>query len=175
MLTRFRSSGKFIAPARKLYDSLALRARAVVFHEVFGVPDTVDGRFDLLALHAFLVLQALNSGGAAATKLGRQIVDLIFADFDQALRELGVGDFGISRRIKAMANAFYGRLTAYGAAVSQDAMAEAVMRNLYRGQKERGREAEAIASYIISARRRLGDRPEALLEGNLDFGPLPQL
>ena len=164
-----------MARAQELYNSIMRQARAPVFHQSFGVPDTIDGRFDLLALHAFPILAVLESGDTEARKLGVRLADVIFAGFDQALRELGVGDFGIARRIKAMANAFYGRLTAYGSAVSQAALTEAVIRNLYRGESARAREAEAIASYIISAHRRLRDRPAALLEGNADFGSLPQL
>ena len=164
-----------VIAARRLYDLLVARARAPVFHAEFLVPDTIDGRFDLVALHAFLILEALKSQGSAGAKLGSQLASMIFAGFDDALRELGVGDFGISRRIKAMANAFYGRLEAYGATPSEEALTLALLRNLYRGDVARGREAAALAHYIASARSNLAAWSPALGEGNMDFGPLPHI
>ena len=172
---RFRRAGASAAAARQLYDVLVARARAPVFYTHFSVPDTIDGRFDLLALHAFLVMDALNAQGNAGAKVGTELASVIFAGFDDALRELGVGDFGISRRIKAMANAFYGRLEAYRAADSEAALIPALTRNLYRGEKARGREAATLAHYILQTRRHLQDRGAALLEGELDFGLLPEL
>lgn len=169
----FRWADKTRSAARELYVSLTLRARAPVFHSGFLVPDTIDGRFDLLALHAFLVMEALKSHGPAGAKLGAELANLIFAGFDEALRELGVGDLGLSRRIKAMANAFYGRLEAYGAADSEQALAAALLRNLYRGNDERSGEAARLAPYIMRARRHLSERAVELLRGSIDFGPLP--
>ena len=168
-----RRTDNSVIAARRLYDLLVARARAPIFHRQFLVPDTIDGRFDLLTLHAFLVLEALKSQGSAGARLGSQLASVIFAGFDDALRELGVGDFGISRRIKAMANAFYGRLEAYGAASSEEALSQALIRNLYRGEPARRDEAAALAHYIASARRNLAAGAPSLVEGTIDFGPLP--
>jgi len=175
MLRRFLQPDRPVLAARRLYDALVARARAPVFHTQFGVPDTLDGRFDLLAIHAFLVMEALKSQGSAGSKLGTELASVIFAGFDEALRELGVGDFGISRRMKAMASAFYGRLEAYGAADSQSALASALTRNLFRGEDTHGREAAGLAHYIDSARRNLPVQFAGLLEGSVDFGPLPEV
>jgi cytochrome b pre-mRNA-processing protein 3 len=174
MLRRFFGSDKSSPVARRLYDGLVARAREPVFHAGFAVPDTIDGRFDLLALHAFALLDALKASGPEGAPLGTALASLIFAGFDDALRELGVGDFGISRRIKAMASAFYGRLEAYGAAGSETALTEAIVRNLYRGDAMHGREAAVLAHYIASAREILQAKAEALLQGSADFGPLPR-
>lgn len=171
VLRRSRDAGKPIHAARRLYQAIVARARAAVFHSSFSVPDTIDGRFDLLVLHTFPVMDALKSRGAAGSELGTKLANLIFAGFDDALRELGVGDFGIARRIKAMANAFYGRLEAYGAASSVDALAVALARNLFRGDAAHSREAAALAHYIHAARDRLRADPAALLDGAADFGP----
>ncbi len=170
-----RRADNSVIAARGLYELLVARARAPVFPTEFLVPDTIDGRFDLLTLHAFLVLEALKSQGAAGAKLGNHLVSAIFAGFDDALRELGVGDLGISRRIKAMANAFYGRLEAYGAARSDEALTQALLRNLYRSDAARRGEAAALAHYIASARRNLAAGASALVEGSIDFGPLPHI
>jgi cytochrome b pre-mRNA-processing protein 3 len=137
------------------------------------VPDTIDGRFDLLTLHAFLVLDALKSQEDIGSKLGTELVSVIFAGFDEALRELGVGDLGISRRMKALAGAFYGRLEAYRAADNADQLAPVLLRNLYRGEAARTHEAGVLAHYMLSARQHLMDHAAGLLEGTCDFGPLP--
>src|SRR5690349_4037808 len=106
MLRRFQQNPKPPSAARGLYAAIVARAREPVFHRDFGVPDTIDGRFDLLTLHAFAVMDTLKSLGPAAGKLGSELASIIFAGFEDALRQMGVSDFGIGRRIKAMANAF---------------------------------------------------------------------
>src|SRR5207248_1301977 len=162
-----------VSAARRLYTGLVTRARDPIFHTRFAVPDTIDGRFDLLTLHAFLILDAVTSQGLAGAKLGTDLTSVIFAGFDEALRELGVGDFGLSRRMKAMAGAFYGRLEAYRAAGTPAALAQVLTRNLYRGDAARAREAAGLAHYILSARCHLAGRTAALLQGDVDFGPPP--
>ena len=175
MLRRLRNPARPALPAATLYLALMARARATVFYRHWCVPDTIDGRFDLVALHAFLVFQALRGQGAAAQELGRNLANSIFTGFDEALRELGISDFGMSRRIRNMANAFYGRIDSYGSASSLADMAMAVQRNLYRGDAARRREAEEVAAYMTEARASLTRGLDALLEGKPDFGPLPHL
>ena len=173
MLRRSRRAAPAIPASRRLYDLLVARAREPIFHTTFAVPDTIDGRFDLLTLHALLVLDALKSQEDTGGKLGTELVSVIFAGFDQALRELGVGDVGISRRMKALAGAFYGRLEAYRDANSTLELAPVLLRNLYRGEAARGHEAAMLAHYMMSARERLIGHMADLLQGNADFGPLP--
>ena len=173
MLHRSRRHDATIPASRRLYDGLVARAREPIFHTIFAVPDTIDGRFDLLTLHAFLVLDSLKSLDAAGAKLGTELASTIFAGFDEALRELGVGDLGISRRIKALAGAFYGRLEAYRAAESAHQLAPVLLRNLYRGEAARADEAAVLAHYMLSARVHLLGHAADLLQGSADFGPLP--
>jgi cytochrome b pre-mRNA-processing protein 3 len=175
MLSRFRRNPKLANAAQRLYDAIVSRARQSVFHTVFAVPDTLDGRFDVLSLHAFAVMDVLKTLGTAGGQTGTELASLIFAGFDDALRQLGVSDFGIGRRIKAMAAAFYGRLDAYGAASAENELAGALLRNLYRGDESRRRETAALAHYIFGMRQNLRDQPGLLLEGRPDFGPLPVL
>ena len=174
MFRRFREPDSTAMAAGRLYEASITRARDPVFHTKFAVPDTIDGRFDLLALHASIVMEVLKSAGPEGARLGAALASVIFAGFDDALRELGVGDFGISRRMKAMAGAFYGRLEVYGEAQTQAALADAILRNLYRGEASRRREAQGLAPYIGQARQTLLALPRALLQGDSDFGPLPQ-
>lgn len=176
MLRISRKSGQK-PNAAALYASLVERARAPLFFTRLGVADTVDGRFDLVALHAFLVLETLERGGARTRDLAGGLIDLLFAGFEDALREMGVGDFGLSRRMKAMANAFYGRLETYRAASGEEELAQALLRNLYRGAPNADAEASAMARYMVAARENLARKESeaALLLGSAPFGPLPIL
>jgi cytochrome b pre-mRNA-processing protein 3 len=145
------------------------RARLPVFYEKLGVPDTIDGRFDLLVFHAWLVLDRLEQQGAGA--LSQSLVDGLFVQFDEALREQGAGDMGMGRRMTKMADAFFGRLKAYRAAADQEALAEAIVRNLFRGDASKVEQAIALAIYAASARERLS---KADLSTTMpDFGPEP--
>jgi cytochrome b pre-mRNA-processing protein 3 len=161
-------------PARKaaclLQRAIAARSRETVFYSRFGVTDNIDGRFDLFTLHAFVVMEALKEAGGSQA-VGQHLANYIFASFEEALRELGVADAGLSRRIKAMANAFYGRLAAYAAAKSEHELADALGRNLYRGQSH-SLEAPALAHYMRVMREQL--RRQNLSIGDIDFGPLPE-
>ena len=173
MLPRFRAKLKPATAAQRLYDGIVCRSRQPIFYTGFAVPDTLDGRFDLLCLHAFAVMEALKGAGPTAEKIGTELASLIFAGFDDALRQLGVSDMGMGRRIKAMADAFYGRLKVYGAAADESELAAALLRNLYRGDEKRERETAALAHYIFALRQTLRDQSGLLLEGRADFGPLP--
>jgi cytochrome b pre-mRNA-processing protein 3 len=173
MLPRFRRAPKAADAARRLYDAIVSRAREPIFHTDFAVPDTLDGRFDLLTLHAFIVMEALKSLDPAGGTLGTELASLIFAGFDDALRQLGVSDVGIGRRIKAMAGAFYGRLEAYGAAPAERDFADALLRNLYRGDETKRPETAGLTHYVSRIRHDLQTQAHLLLEGRIDFGPLP--
>jgi cytochrome b pre-mRNA-processing protein 3 len=165
MLNLLRKSAARKQDGRRLYDAIVSRARAPVFFTDFGIADTLDGRFDVLAFHAWLVLAELRGGNAA-----QGLTDTIFAGFDDAMREQGVGDMGIGHKLKKMADAFYGRMTAYDAARSEAELAAALARNLYRGGSV-DRRAQALAAYALKARESLGRS----LPAALDFGPLPAL
>ncbi len=163
MLNTMRKNKERRVRAERIYDILTARAREPVFFERFGVKDSLDGRFDLVALHAWLVLERLKGDAL----LSQALIDTIFTGFDEALRELGAGDIGIGRRVKKLADAFYGRLQAYGAALDEAGMEAALVRNLYRGGPAPG--AKAVASYVWRARAQL----ESWQDGEPRFGPLP--
>lgn len=172
MFNRLRKPARPSA-VQDLYRALIARSREKTFYQEWHVPDTIDGRFDLLTLHAFLIFDALSGQGPAAAESGSKLADVIFTGFDEALRELGISDFGMGRRIRNMADAFYGRLHHYGLARTQPELAAAVQRNLYRGDSERNDEAAGLASYMMAARVRLKADVPAVLAGKPDFGPLP--
>ncbi|HVW72529.1 MAG TPA: ubiquinol-cytochrome C chaperone family protein [Rhizomicrobium sp.] len=164
MLNLLRKSTARKQDARALYDGLVSRAREPVFFAAFGVADTMDGRFDMLAFHAWLVLAELKGGA-----LAQDLTNTIFTGFDEAMREQGVGDIGIGHKLKAMAKAFYGRMAAYDAAKSEDELTGALARNIWRGAAGADAPARALAGYAMAARKSLA----ASLPATLDFGPLP--
>ena len=163
MLNLLRRSKERRLAAGRIYDALVKRSREPVFFERFGVPDTLDGRFDLLTLHAWLVLARIKQDA----EMSQALVDTIFVGFDEALREMGAGDMGMGRRMKKFANAFYGRLSAYGAAAGEAALEATLVRNLYRGTASPC--AAALAAYVLRA----GQNLEGWETGEPDFGPLP--
>jgi cytochrome b pre-mRNA-processing protein 3 len=165
MLNLLKDFGARKQQAGRLYDGLVSRAREPVFFTRFGVADSLDGRFDMLAFHAWLVLTELKGAPVA-----QDLTNLIFTGFDEAMREQGAGDMGIGHKLKAMANAFYGRMTAYDSAKDEQELAAALARNLWRGGAADDR-ARALAAYAGRARQSLSQSlPDAL-----DFGPLPTI
>jgi len=168
MLNAWRKSAERKRLSERLCAGLVARARAAVFFRDYGVPDTIDGRFDLLALHAWLVLERLNTTGQR--DLAQALTDALFVRFDEGLRDLGAGDMGMGRRMKKIAAAFYGRMQAYNQAADDAALAAAVERNLYRGAG-RGEGARTLALYAKLSRIHLCRAD--LAAGQIDFGPLP--
>lgn len=146
----FRSS-RDRQKARRLYTAILARARDPLFYEDFQVPDTLDGRFDMVALHVFLVLRRLKRDRPETADLSQALFDLMFVDMDENLRELGVGDLAVGRRVKDMAKAFMGRLAAYEEALEEgddEALAAALRRNLFRGTSPATDRVAAMATYI---------------------------
>lgn len=162
--------------AHDLYVAVVGQSRRPEFYEVFGVPDNVDGRFDMIIVHAFLVMRRLGriEGSAAeeAKALSQAVFDLMFADMDQNLREMGVGDMKIGKRVHQMAEAFYGRVSAYEMAMGEggDALAEALARNIMRKPlPEITESAHGLAAYVISQDSALA-RQDGVVDGKVDFG-----
>lgn len=120
-----------LTPAQRLHALVVEQARQPAFYTALGVPDTLDGRFELIALHCFLVMRRLKVE-AAGVELARELVEAMFADLDASLREMGAGDLGVGKRIKKMGQGFYGRVAAYDTALPDPAALElALTRNLY--------------------------------------------
>ena len=158
-------------PARKeaeaFYAAVVAQARRPEFYGELGVPDTLDGRFELVALHTFLILRRLKAQGQAGGA-GQALVDLFVEDMDASLRELGAGDLGVGRKVQAMAKALYGRIAAYeaGLAGSGEALEAALRRNLYGTAPAPGPAPAALAAFAGYVRR------ESLGAAS-SFGPPP--
>ena len=148
------------------------QARQPRFYTEMGVPDTVDGRFDMIALHVFLVLRRLKPENARSKATAQALFDTMFDDMDRGLRELGAGDLGVGRRVKVMAKAFYGRIAAYdqGLLSDDENLDEAVLRNIFRGEQGSRDRARLVASYIREQAASLKDQSlDALLSGRVRF------
>ncbi len=122
----------------ELYGAAVAAARAPYYFETLGVPDTLDGRFDLVGLFAALVIRRLRQAETrpAGADLAQAVFDAMFADMDFNLRELGVGDLSVAKKMRAMWEAFHGRALAYQGPLDDGdpvALAEAVGRNVWRG------------------------------------------
>jgi cytochrome b pre-mRNA-processing protein 3 len=170
MLNALRRASARAKAVRSLYDALIAQARQPVFFADFGVQDSIDGRFDMVTLHAWLVLDRLHAAGLMP--LANRLRDTIFIGFDEALRDLGAGDMGMGRKIKTMREAFNGRMRAYDSAEGETGLAAAIVRNVFRGNEQRQAEALIIARYTLASRVRLADCDPR--SGALEFADLPE-
>jgi cytochrome b pre-mRNA-processing protein 3 len=176
MFTLFKTTAVREA-AELAYGRVVEHARQPGFFTDCGVPDTVDGRFELICLHAFLYLHRLKREQKRAAPLGQRFFDTMFADFDRSLREMGVGDLSVGREVKRMAQAFYGRVSAYqeGLAGDDSVLHPALARNLYGTELPDIALLEAMAVYVRREAARLSrESAEELLAGNLSFGDPPR-
>ncbi|TAN01954.1 MAG: ubiquinol-cytochrome C chaperone [Rhizobiaceae bacterium] len=173
-----RQSSRAITDA--LYGEIVAAARQPLFYSHWNVPDTPIGRFEMLSLHMFLFLHRLRGETGAAHEAAQELTDSFFRDVDHSLRELGVSDQGVPRRMKKLARMFYGRAMAYGTALDQRdqaALGEALARNVLPDRRpepapEQGKDegTAALAAYVFDAWDNLVEQPvAALLSGRLHF------
>ena len=160
MLRLFSKKRAVEAEASEVYSRIVTRARHRELFGVVGVADTLNGRFEMLVLHAALIVRRLSALGEA--ELAQAVVDLMFADLDQALRELGVSDISVAKKIRPMAEAYAGRSAAYERALKRDAPArdleDALSRNVF--AETTGQAASSVATLADYVRRL-----QACLEG----------
>jgi len=137
-----------------LYGAIVAQARDARFYGPYGVPDTVLGRFDLIVLHVALLLRRLRAGDAAMRALAQGVFDAFCRDMDHNLREMGISDQGVPRQMRRVGEAFYGRAQAYDAALAlpgNDALAQALVRNVYAGAGDAHGAAARLATYVRAA------------------------
>jgi cytochrome b pre-mRNA-processing protein 3 len=156
-----------------IYGMIVTQAREPMFYRDLGVPDTVNGRFDMLLLHLWLVLRRLKSV-EAGTGLSQALFDHFCEDMDDNLRELGVGDLTVPKRMRAFGEAFYGRAAAYDMALAEDreAFAQALCRNILNGGDIE--KARRLAAYADAAMAALGGLDRGMLLDGVWKLPLPE-
>jgi cytochrome b pre-mRNA-processing protein 3 len=153
-------------PGLDLYAAVVAQARCPEFYEFCAVPDTVDGRFDMIALHVFLIMRRLKGQGPAATACSRSVVETMVTDMDRSLREMGVGDLGVPKRVAA-----YGE----GLDTPDDRFLIAALdRNLYGTKEISDARLNAMAAYVRSTAAVLDATPvETILAGRVEFAAPP--
>jgi cytochrome b pre-mRNA-processing protein 3 len=158
----------------RLYGAIVAQARQPVFYAHLGVPDTVEGRFDLLVLHMHLVNERLSKEGEAGAALGQALLDHFFEDMDASLREIGVGDLTVPKKMRTLAEAYLGRSATYGAAIAKKdkaALAGSIARNILAGADANA--GEPLARYALDAASNLEAQPSGkLLAAEIVF-PVP--
>ncbi|MGB0694099.1 MAG: ubiquinol-cytochrome C chaperone family protein [Rhodospirillaceae bacterium] len=185
-----RDKKQIDAAATKLYGSLVAQARSPVFYGPLQVPDTVDGRYDMIVVHAALILRRIArqeeqdaakvDRDSRSAKLAQALFDLMFADMDRNLREMGVGDLSVGKHVKKMMKAFYGRADAYERGLrAKDPilLADALAENLYRTLPDGGEAVpeavrRTLAIHLIAQAEALESQVDADLEaGSVTFLP----
>lgn len=169
---RLFGHGQDLTPVQVIYASIVAKARQPEFYDYMGVPDSIDGRFDMIALHAILLMNRLGRGSSQAQEFAQRVFDAMFADMDHSLREMGVADLSVAREVRRMAEMFYGRAKAYRSAMATNVDTElpaAIARNIFpEGGKEEN--IRALSSYFRGASRMLEEQHEAaLLAGQVRF------
>ncbi len=162
-----------------LYGMIVAQARSVVFYADYGVPDTVQGRFELIVLHLVLLLRRLQAdpvvAGAAGRELGERLFGVFCRDLDHNLREMGVGDLAVPKHMRRFGEAFYGRQTAYNAALSAGdnrELEKALARNIFDVVDVDDR-AERLARYTRAAAAQLDGVEQGALMCGQSLFPSP--
>ncbi len=155
-----------------LYASIVAAARHPHHFSQWEVPDTPLGRFEMISLHMFLLQHRLRDETGPAREVAQELIDGFFTEVEHSLRELGIGDLGIPKRMKKLARMFYGRTTAYAAALEagdRAALAAALTRNILPGQAQ-WPHAATLAAYVEAADAGLRDQTiDAILGGTVMF------
>jgi hypothetical protein len=174
ILKRFRPSSE-VRSIRKLYGVIVAQARSPAFYTEYGVPDTVDGRFDLIVLHLVLLLGRLDRQPSSTRGTGQSLFDMFCRDLDANLREMGVGDLAVPKRMRHFGEAFYGRQAAYLAALRAPGVRElekALARNIFHSTKGDGPRRLAGYARALACQLEVHDS-DALLRGDVVF-PVPE-
>jgi cytochrome b pre-mRNA-processing protein 3 len=167
---------RWFAPASRefsiasLYGAIVAQARKCTFYEAYGVADTVTGRLEMIMLHAVLVLRRLDGQDPAWRELGQQVFDRFCQDMDDNMREMGVGDLAVPRKMRRIGEAFYARQAAYDDALAgtdDGALAAALARNIFPGSSDAGGVAR-LTAYIRCVSARLTEQ-DRFAHGEISF------
>jgi cytochrome b pre-mRNA-processing protein 3 len=159
--------------AEAIFVSVSAAARLPVLYARHGVPDTVEGRFESLAMHVFLVTRRLDQCGEDGKRLAQHLIDRFFEDLDGAVRAIGIGDLSVGKKVKAFARNFYGRVEAYSAGLQEEAdpdlLEAAILRNLLGAAPALAGNAPQLAAYLRSNALHLSRLDTTALRGAKDM------
>ncbi|CAM5373551.1 Ubiquinol-cytochrome c chaperone domain-containing protein OS=Afipia felis OX=1035 GN=BN961_01211 PE=3 SV=1 [Afipia felis] len=170
MFSFLRKSSPTQRSIEAIYGMIVAQARQPVFYTAFGVPDTVSGRFDMVLLHLWMVLRLLRQN-PAGDEPAQKLFDRFCADMDDNLREMGVGDLTVPKRMRKFGEAFYGRSAAYDAAISAGPaeLGAALNRNIFNEADVVN--ADRLAAYVVETLGQLAeiDQDAAFVRGEWQF------
>ncbi len=172
MLKRLFKPRPAQAAGEALYASMVAQARTPALYAELGAPDTREGRFEIYSLHVYLLLERLKDQGPQAADTGQALFDAYVSALDNALREMGVGDLSVGKRMRKLGEAFYGRIKGYEAALAalpDTAPLEALLGRTVYADGEAA-QAPALAGYIVARRAALAAQPlERLFAGDVTW------
>ena len=167
---RRKPSNRSIA---SLYGMIVAQARAAPFYRNYGVPDTVNGRFEMVVLHTVLVLRRLESEPVPVRRLGQALFDRFCRDMDGSLREMGVGDLAVPDKMRKIGEAFYGRQAVYVSALAasdSEPLIAALARNVFSAEPGAESGARRLATYVgVAAAWLAGEDGQALVRAERAF------
>jgi cytochrome b pre-mRNA-processing protein 3 len=169
--------------AAGLYGEAVAAARAPVFYADLAVPDTIEGRYEMIVLHVVLLLRRLRASGTAQKqkqkRLAQALVDFMAADLDRSIRELGVGDMSVGKFMKRLGEGLFGRASAYDGALDNNdfqALESAILRNIFDGYEPGERILATVARYVRAQNDHLaGQAVEPIAAGHVDFQPFADM
>ncbi len=173
-----------VDPSDTIYLEIVRKARQTGFYLDLSVPDTVEGRFEMILLHLALFFHRLRDEDDASRRIAQKVVDTFFTDMDRSLREMGIGDISVPKKMKKLGQAYNGRSMAYFKAIDAndaDELAAAVLRNVMAidpgtETADQRQGAAAIAAYALATADLLKASPVAdLLAGTFATPPLDRL
>ncbi|MBB5745509.1 ubiquinol-cytochrome C chaperone family protein [Brevundimonas variabilis] len=157
-----------------LYAEAVEQARSPVFYTSLGVSDRIDARFELYIVHVLLVIMRLRDEGDEGAEIAQRLFDVFVSALDNTLRELGVGDTSMAKKMRKLGESMYGRMTAYEPtirAADHEGLREALVRNVYEGEAPDG--GLALATYIMDTRSALATQPFADLIRTIRWIKIP--
>lgn len=170
MFNRLFKPRTALVAGRELYNRVVPQARRTDFYAVLGAPDTAEGRFELYTLHVYLLLERMKGQGPQAAETAQALFDTYASALDNSLREMGVGDVVMGKRMRKLGEAFYGRVNSYEkalAALPDEGPLNALLaRTVFAGVAQPS--TEALAAYILKERASLARQPlDDLLAGDV--------
>ena len=172
LFDRFREARRANDVSNRLYVQAVEQARSPAFFTQFGVPDTVDGRFDLIILHILLLIRRLRGNGKLAGEMSQSVLNHMFSDMDRNLREMGVGDLSVGKQVKKMAKAFYGRSESWeeGMDSGRVQLMSAFEETVYRSVEQSSEQVSRLADYALTLDQALNAQDvDRLLMGEISF------
>ena len=159
-------------PANHLYDAIMAQARLPIYYQRLGVPDTLEGRFSVLTIHLFAVFRRLKDAGPEAAAIAQDLSDRFVADMDTVLREVGVGDLSVPKKVRKLAASGATFIERYNRAAdaSENALETEIAANLPLDDEMAGKVSARLTPYVKAMLQALEDQPiEVICTGRLQF------